>query len=98
MGAESSSHTRRSVLTAMAASGALRFSGSASAEGLSRGQAAAAPEEGLVRPFRVDVPQEAIVDLRRRIAATRWPDRETVNDSSQGVQLAPFKELMRYWA
>ncbi|MFN6498635.1 MAG: epoxide hydrolase family protein [Nostoc sp. DedQUE01] len=50
-----------------------------------------------IRPFRVHVPQEALVDLRRRIAATRWPDKETVADQSQGVQLATMKELVRYW-
>jgi pimeloyl-ACP methyl ester carboxylesterase len=50
-----------------------------------------------IRPFRVNVPEEQLVDLRRRIAATRWPDRETVNDRSQGVQLAKFQELVRYW-
>jgi pimeloyl-ACP methyl ester carboxylesterase len=51
-----------------------------------------------VRPFRVDIPDEALDDLRRRIAATRWPDRETVTDSSQGVQLATTQELACYWA
>ncbi len=50
-----------------------------------------------IRPFRVNVPEEQLVDLRRRILATRWPDRETVNDRSQGVQLAKFQELVRYW-
>ena len=45
-------------------------------------------EEVAVRPFRIDVPEEELVDLRRRVAATRWPDRETVTDQSQGVQLA----------
>jgi pimeloyl-ACP methyl ester carboxylesterase len=50
-----------------------------------------------IRPFRVDVPDEQLVDLRRRIVATRWPDRETVNDRSQGVQLAKFQEVVRYW-
>jgi pimeloyl-ACP methyl ester carboxylesterase len=50
-----------------------------------------------VRPFRVDVPEEDLVDLRRRIAATRWPDRETVPDRSQGAQLAELQELVRYW-
>jgi Epoxide hydrolase N terminus len=48
-----------------------------------------------VRPFRVEVPDEAITDLRRRISATRWPDRETVADNSQGVQLATIQELAR---
>jgi pimeloyl-ACP methyl ester carboxylesterase len=50
-----------------------------------------------IRPFRVNVPEEQLVDLRRRIAATRWPDRETVADRSQGVQLAKFQEVVRYW-
>jgi len=51
-----------------------------------------------VRPFRVDLPEEAIAELRRRIAATRWPSRELVTDRSQGVQLATIQELARYWA
>ncbi|MFD1519231.1 epoxide hydrolase family protein [Pseudonocardia yunnanensis] len=51
-----------------------------------------------VRPFRVDVPEEELVDLRRRLSATRWPQRETVVDASQGVQLATMQELVRYWA
>ena len=50
-----------------------------------------------VRPFRVDMPGEAIADLRRRIAATRWPSGELVADRSQGVQLATIQELARYW-
>ena len=50
-----------------------------------------------VRPFRVDVPEVDLVDLRRRIAATRWPDRETVPDRSQGAKLAELQELVRYW-
>jgi hypothetical protein len=51
-----------------------------------------------IRPFRVHVPQEAIDELRRRIAATRWPDKETVADQSQGVPLATMRELSRSWA
>jgi pimeloyl-ACP methyl ester carboxylesterase len=51
-----------------------------------------------IRPFRVDMPDEAIADLRRRIAAVRWPSRELVTDRSQGVQLATIQELARYWA
>ena len=61
------------------------------------GHAAAATENSAIRPFRINVPEDQLVDLRRRIVATRWPDRETVNDRSQGVQLAEFKEMMRYW-
>jgi len=50
-----------------------------------------------IRPFRVGVSGEAIADLRRRIAATRWPSKELVKDRSQGVQLATIQELARYW-
>ena len=50
-----------------------------------------------IRPFKVHFPDEALADLKRRIAATRWPDKETVNDSSQGVQLATMQKLARYW-
>jgi pimeloyl-ACP methyl ester carboxylesterase len=50
-----------------------------------------------VRPFRVDVLEEDLDDLRRRIAATRWPTKELVEDRSQGVQLATMQELARYW-
>ncbi|MGH8263364.1 MAG: epoxide hydrolase family protein, partial [Steroidobacteraceae bacterium] len=50
-----------------------------------------------IRPFHSHVSQAALVDLRQRIAATRWPDKETVTDRSQGVQLAKFQELVRYW-
>ena len=50
-----------------------------------------------VRPFRVDMPEEAIAELRRLIAATRWPSRELVTDRSQGVQFATIQQLARYW-
>src|SRR5512147_1542473 len=50
-----------------------------------------------IRPFRADIPEEALTDLRRRIAATRWPTKELVEDRSQGVQLATLRELARYW-
>jgi pimeloyl-ACP methyl ester carboxylesterase len=50
-----------------------------------------------IRPFRANFPEDALVDLRRRIAATRWPDKETVADESQGVQLATVQSLVRYW-
>jgi pimeloyl-ACP methyl ester carboxylesterase len=54
-------------------------------------------EDRSIRPFKAEVPQAALDDLRRRIAATRWPDRETVNDQSQGIQLAKLKPLVEYW-
>ena len=55
------------------------------------------PTETEIRPFRVDMPGEAIADLRRRVAAMRWPSRELVADRSQGVQLATLQELARRW-
>src|SRR6185503_5004831 len=54
-------------------------------------------ENGAIRPYDVDIPQEDLDDLRRRIAATRWPSEELVADRSQGVQLATMQELARYW-
>jgi pimeloyl-ACP methyl ester carboxylesterase len=60
---------------------------------------ATAAETGTdVRPFQVDVPEERLAELRRRIEATRWPSTELVGDRSQGVQLAPLQALARYWA
>ena len=50
-----------------------------------------------IRTFRIDIADEQIDDLRRRIAATRWPSKELVDDRSQGVQLATMQELARYW-
>jgi pimeloyl-ACP methyl ester carboxylesterase len=50
-----------------------------------------------IRTFRADIPGEAVADLRRRVAATRWPSSELVKDRSQGVQLATIRELARYW-
>jgi pimeloyl-ACP methyl ester carboxylesterase len=59
---------------------------------------ASAGTDATVRPFNVDVPQQEIDDLRRRISATRWPEQETVTDDSQGVRLALMQDLARYWA
>jgi pimeloyl-ACP methyl ester carboxylesterase len=58
---------------------------------------APAAESDAIRPFRVNVPEQDLIDLRRRVLATRWPDRETVTDQSQGAQLAKLQELARYW-
>ncbi|RWB96912.1 epoxide hydrolase family protein [Mesorhizobium sp.] len=58
---------------------------------------ASAAEDRSIRPFTVSIPQAALEDLRRRIAETRWPDRETVDDQSQGIQLAKLKPLVKYW-
>jgi pimeloyl-ACP methyl ester carboxylesterase len=58
---------------------------------------AGAAEDSTIRQFEVDVPEEELVDLRRRIAATNWPEKETVADDSQGVKLATMQTLARYW-
>src|SRR6059058_729915 len=55
-------------------------------------------EATAIRPFRVEVPEEQLAELRRRIGATRWPTKELVEDRSQGVQLATLQALARYWA
>jgi pimeloyl-ACP methyl ester carboxylesterase len=57
----------------------------------------AADTDKLVRPFKVNIPEAAIADMRRRIAETRWPDKETVSDQSQGVKLEKLKALVNYW-
>ncbi len=57
----------------------------------------AAPSDTLIQPFRVNVPQGDLDDLRRRVLATRWPAKETVADQSQGVQLTKLQSLVRYW-
>ena len=80
----SSFHTRRDAIVAVGAAALVSALPAAAAE--------------TVRPFRVNVPDEELADLRRRITATRWPERETVADSSQGVQLATMQKLARYWA
>ena len=59
---------------------------------------AAENSDATIRPFKVSIPEKEITELRRRIAATRWPTKELVTDRSQGVQLATLKELARYWA
>jgi pimeloyl-ACP methyl ester carboxylesterase len=80
---------RRSFLVSTAAVGA---------SGLFASKARAASEANAIRPFHIEVSEEQIVDLRRRVNATKWPDRETVSDQSQGPQLATLQKLARYWA
>ena len=70
----------------------------AGAASLLPSQLVAAPASDAIRPFSINVPEEALVDLRRRINATKWPERETVADATQGVQLATTQALARYWA
>src|SRR5262245_6407433 len=57
-----------------------------------------AAEKTAIRPFRVEVPEAELDDMRRRIKATRFPEKETVSDFSQGVQLAFIQALAQYWA
>src|SRR6202521_3073503 len=57
-----------------------------------------ASDKNAVRPFQVNVPEAELTELRRRINATKWPERETVTDATQGVQLATMQALARYWA
>src|SRR6266581_7283753 len=56
-----------------------------------------ATDKTAIRPFRVDIPEAELTELRRRINATKWPERETVTDASQGVQLATIQALAHYW-
>src|SRR6202166_4071795 len=88
MSATSSSLSRREGLASSAAVGA---------SALFATSARAAAGDGSIRPFHVNIPQDQLVDLRRRVLATRWPERETVTDRSQGVQLAKIQEVVRYW-
>src|SRR6202051_589066 len=80
---------RRSFLAASAAAGAVRPLPA---------QMPAAAGDPAIRPFRVNVPEADLADLRKRIAATKWPEREQVADASQGVQLATMQKLAQYWA
>jgi pimeloyl-ACP methyl ester carboxylesterase len=90
----SSTLSRRGLLGASAAASVF---GAGLLAGTGNARAAAAAEDAAIRPFHIDVPEADLVDLRRRIAATRWPEREIVKDQSQGVQLAKIQPLVRYW-
>ncbi len=81
--------TRRSILVSSAAVGAASLLST---------YPSSASEGHAIRPFHIAFPEDDLVDLRRRIVATRWPDRETVTDQSQGVQLGTMRELAEYWA
>ena len=88
-----SAPTRRTMLVG---TGALGLGLAALSEfNTSEARPAMPPES--IRPFRVSFPQSKLDDLRRRISATQWPDRETVKDDTQGVQLATMQKLARYW-
>jgi len=83
---------RRQLLTAAAMG--VAAAGSAS---LSPASAVSAATGEAIRPFRINIPEKHLVDLRHRLAATRWPEKETVADDTQGVPLATMRELVRHW-
>jgi hypothetical protein len=89
---ESVNQDRRKLVAA----GAAGIAAAAAANLFPAFPAPAAASDG-IRPFRVDLPEEDLAELRRRVLATRWPDRETVADQSQGIQLAKIKPLVEYW-
>jgi len=84
------SQTRRDILATTAAAGAMSL--------LNKQRSEAAEGNSAIRPFFINVPEEKLLDLRRRIVATQWPEKETVEDTSQGVQLRTMQQLARYWA
>jgi hypothetical protein len=88
MSVKSPSPDRRKVLGASAA---------VAASSLILRHAHAATTRDAISPFQINFPKEQLVDLRRRIAMTRWPEQETVTDDSQGVPLAMMQELVHYW-
>jgi pimeloyl-ACP methyl ester carboxylesterase len=99
-------HPRRQLLGTAAAAIAVAWTGNFPASAaaspgseiaITRGATLAASAPTEIRPFRSNVPDDALVELRQRVKATRWPDRETVPDQSQGVQLAKMQEIVRYW-
>ena len=89
---EAINHDRRKLLA-----GAAMGLAAAEAASLFPIHSALAATNDAIRPFRINVPEEALVDLRRRLAATRWPEKETVDGDSQGVPLETLQELVRHW-
>jgi pimeloyl-ACP methyl ester carboxylesterase len=85
-------HDRRKLLT-----GAAMGLAAAGAAGLFPARPAPATTNDAIRPFHIDIPEADLVDLRHRLTATRWPEKETVADDSQGVPLAMLQDLVRYW-
>ncbi|GLR88691.1 epoxide hydrolase family protein [Bradyrhizobium iriomotense] len=89
---ETIDHGRRKLLV-----GAVTGLAAAGAASLFTIRPAPAATNDEIRPFHIDVPEADLADLRRRLAATRWPEKETVADDSQGVPLAMLQDLVRYW-
>ena len=101
MSLELGKYTRRSLLAAATAAGGVHADSLTEARAAGNSSPPPNPRTGsadsTIRPFRVEVPQAELDDLRRRISATRWPEREPVSDQSQGVQLATMQKLASYW-
>src|SRR3984957_3641870 len=102
--ARPSSRPERAILSEIAAIGLCAFAIPVYSQTSNAGNSYADPtktvtrgDDTSIRPFRIHVPQASLTDLHRRLAATRWPDEETVADRSQGVKTATMKELVRYW-
>ncbi len=89
------STSRRRFLSAAAGVGVLGVVGAMPA---AAGASAPPADPTAIRPFRIHVPDAALADMNRRVLATRWPERELVDDASQGVKLATMQKLARYWA
>ncbi|MEX3686544.1 MULTISPECIES: epoxide hydrolase family protein [Paraburkholderia] len=83
---------------AVAAASLSQLAFSQTLQGITEVKSAPNGDKTAIRPLRVHVPEAQLVDLRRRIKATRWPDKETVNDDSQGVPLAMMQEVARHWS
>src|SRR6185437_374192 len=98
----SSSPTRRSLLAGSAATGAVSLLPihfvAARAQSKQGGSPFGTTKADAILPFRVNVRGEDLANLRRRLASTRWPTKELVEDRSQGVQLATLRALARYWS
>jgi hypothetical protein len=93
-------HRRQFIFSGSAAAGATLFSATACAAEVLRDMALLQPGEPLangVRPFRIAVPRARLIDLQQRLANTRWPDKETVNDTRQGPPLADVRRLVERW-
>jgi pimeloyl-ACP methyl ester carboxylesterase len=87
---------RNKIFTNIVATGALIVQAALSSA--QSGSSGNTSSNEAIRPFQVNIPEKQLVDLKQRILATKWPERETVNDQSQGVQLATMQALAKYWA
>src|SRR5882672_2326286 len=85
-----------SILASTMVAGALVMQGASS--NAQSGPSVNASSNEDIRPFHVNIPEKKLVDLKRRILATQWPEQENVKDASQGVQLATMQAIAKYWA